>query len=38
MWKPAIDAAFGAGVYPMFASLAAKTRRALDDQSPRRGA
>ena len=29
MWKPALDAAYGVGVYPLFSSLAAKMRRAL---------
>lgn len=34
MWKPAIVAAHGDGVYPLFESLAAKMRVALDSGSP----
>jgi hypothetical protein len=33
MWKPAIDAAHGAGAYPMFEALAAKMKRALGEQA-----
>jgi hypothetical protein len=33
MWKPAIEAAHGPGVYPMFAALATKMRDALAQQS-----
>jgi hypothetical protein len=29
MWEPALEAAYGTSVYPMFESLAAKMRRAL---------
>jgi hypothetical protein len=31
MWKPAITAAHGAGVYPLFEELAGKMRQALDE-------
>lgn len=30
LWKPAIESAYGAGVYPMFGALAAKMRQALE--------
>jgi len=30
MWKPALDAVHGDGVYPMFKALAAKMRTAID--------
>jgi len=30
MWKPALDAAHGPGVYPLFDGLVAKLRRSLD--------
>jgi hypothetical protein len=30
LWKPAIEAAYGAGVYPMFGALASKMRESLD--------
>ena len=33
MWQPAITAVHGAGVYPLFAELAAKMRAALEDSS-----
>jgi hypothetical protein len=32
MWSPAITAAHGAGVYPLFEQLAGKMRKALDDE------
>ena len=38
MWKPAIEAAHGAGTYPMFEALAAKMRAAADESSSRVGA
>jgi hypothetical protein len=31
MWRPAVEAAHGPGVYPMFAGLADKVRRGLDE-------
>jgi hypothetical protein len=31
MWKPALHAAHGSGVYPMFEALASKMDDALDD-------
>ncbi|HWX75310.1 MAG TPA: hypothetical protein VNZ05_08385 [Solirubrobacteraceae bacterium] len=34
MWEPAIRAAHGAGVYPLFESLAGKMRLALDRVAP----
>lgn len=34
MWRPAIEEAHGPAVYPLFADLAAKLRRSLDDQAP----
>ena len=37
MWKPAIEAAHGAGTYPMFEALAGKMR-AADESSSRGGA
>jgi len=33
MWRPALTAVHGAGVYPLFEQLAAKMRAALDDPS-----
>jgi hypothetical protein len=36
MWKPAIEAAHGPGVYPLFDGLAEKLRRVLDDEARRR--
>jgi len=38
MWKPAIEAAHGAGTYPMFEALAGKMRAAADESSARGGA
>ena len=38
MWKPAIDAAHGVGVYPMFEALAAKMRTAVEQRGSRRRA
>src|SRR5262249_41986664 len=38
MWKPAIEAAHGAGTYPMFEVLARKMRAAVDESSSRGGA
>ena len=38
MWKPAIQAAHGAGTYPMFEALAGKMRAAVNESSSRRGA
>lgn len=35
MWKPAIGAAHGVGVYPLFEALASKMRNALEDPSSR---
>jgi hypothetical protein len=32
MWRPAIEAAHGPGVYPMFEQLVGKLRRSLGDQ------
>jgi hypothetical protein len=37
MWKPAIEAAHGAGTYPMFEALAGKMRATGDESSSRRG-
>lgn len=37
MWKPALDAAHGRQVYPMFEELACKMRDALSEQSSRPG-
>jgi hypothetical protein len=37
MWKPAIQAAHGAGTYPMFEALAGKMRAAGDESSSRGG-
>jgi hypothetical protein len=37
MWKPAIEAAHGAGTYPMFEALAGKMRAAVDESSSRVG-
>ena len=38
MWKPAIEAAHGAGTYPMFEALAGKMRAAVNESSSRGGA
>ena len=38
MWRPAIHAAHGAGVYPMFEVLAGKMRAAVGEPSSRGGA
>ena len=38
MWKPAIEAAHGAGTYPMFEALADKMRAAVNESSSRGGA
>ena len=38
MWRPAIEAAHGAGTYPMFEALAGKMRAAVNESSSRRGA
>ncbi len=35
MWKPAINAAHGVGVYPLFEALASKMRNALGDSGSR---
>jgi hypothetical protein len=37
MWKPAIEAAHGAGTYRMFEALAGKMRAAVDESSSRGG-
>jgi len=38
MWKPAVEAAHGAGTYHMFEALAGKIRAAADESSSRGGA